>query len=192
MNHAQTHINIGTLRHQLVGTCANRIVAAALWLAFDRLRTIGPRSRNTAATARGRSAVDAATGVKPGPQKLVADAMAGYVERWHQPFTALLSAGDNFYVPLTGIDDPTWQTLFEKMYDPKRARTSRSTSRWAITITTTINTGLNSPMRARIPLIAMEGAGPMVQGRSSGKKPAGDGHHARQRSRQSHLCRVGR
>ena len=53
-------------------------------------------------------------------QKTVADAMAGYVEHQHAPFGGLLSAGDNFYVPLTGIDDPAWQNLFEKMYDPKR------------------------------------------------------------------------
>ncbi|HZL34793.1 MAG TPA: metallophosphoesterase [Tepidisphaeraceae bacterium] len=52
-------------------------------------------------------------------QKKVADTMAGYVRAEHAPFAALLSAGDNFYVPLAGVDDPAWQTLFEKMYDAK-------------------------------------------------------------------------
>jgi tartrate-resistant acid phosphatase type 5 len=53
-------------------------------------------------------------------QKKVADAMADYVEQSHTRFSALISAGDNFYVPLSSTNDPTWQTLFEKMYDPRR------------------------------------------------------------------------
>jgi tartrate-resistant acid phosphatase type 5 len=53
-------------------------------------------------------------------QKSVADAMAKYVADRKTPFAALLSAGDNFYVPLSGVDDPVWQTLFEQMYDAKR------------------------------------------------------------------------
>jgi hypothetical protein len=53
-------------------------------------------------------------------QKRVADAMAEYVAGRHEHFAALISAGDNFYVPLSGIDDPVWQNLFEKMYDPVR------------------------------------------------------------------------
>lgn len=32
---------------------------------------------------------------------------------------AVLLCGDNFYFKLTGIDDPRWQSLFERMYDPK-------------------------------------------------------------------------
>lgn len=31
---------------------------------------------------------------------------------------AVLLCGDNFYFRLTGIADPRWQTLFERMYDP--------------------------------------------------------------------------
>jgi tartrate-resistant acid phosphatase type 5 len=53
-------------------------------------------------------------------QKNVADAMAKYVAARKTPFAALLSAGDNFYVPLSGVEDPAWQTLFEQMYDAKR------------------------------------------------------------------------
>ena len=51
-------------------------------------------------------------------QRQVADTMAAYVRSSDRHFTALLSAGDNFYVPLKSIDDPVWQDLFEKMYDP--------------------------------------------------------------------------
>ncbi len=46
--------------------------------------------------------------------------MAAYVEKEKTPFDGLLSAGDNFYVPLNGVDDPVWQDLFEKMYDARR------------------------------------------------------------------------
>ncbi len=54
-------------------------------------------------------------------QKQVADAMASYVEKQARPFDAVLLAGDNFYVtPEEGVDDPLWQTMFEKMYDIKR------------------------------------------------------------------------
>ncbi|MDB5299226.1 MAG: putative phosphohydrolase, partial [Phycisphaerales bacterium] len=53
-------------------------------------------------------------------QKTVADAMADYVVAQKAPFAGLLSAGDNFYGPLASVDDPTWQTMFEKMYDATR------------------------------------------------------------------------
>jgi len=54
-------------------------------------------------------------------QKAVADALAQYAENQHVPFAGMLLAGDNFYVKLPGgADDPQWQTLFEKMYDPVR------------------------------------------------------------------------
>ncbi|HWE02352.1 MAG TPA: metallophosphoesterase [Tepidisphaeraceae bacterium] len=53
-------------------------------------------------------------------QKRVADAMADYVQRSKHRFDALLSAGDNFYVPLADTHDPAWQNLFENMYDAKR------------------------------------------------------------------------
>jgi tartrate-resistant acid phosphatase type 5 len=53
-------------------------------------------------------------------QKRVADAMANYVAASKLHFDALLSAGDNFYVPLTSTHDPVWQNLFEEMYDRKR------------------------------------------------------------------------
>ena len=51
-------------------------------------------------------------------QKAVAAAMAGYVSGLQAPVAGLLSAGDNFYNHMTGIDDPEWQNRFEKMYDP--------------------------------------------------------------------------
>jgi hypothetical protein len=53
-------------------------------------------------------------------QKTVADRLADVASKQTIPVNAMLLAGDNFYVPLSGIDDPTWQTLFEKMYDPVR------------------------------------------------------------------------
>ncbi len=54
-------------------------------------------------------------------QKVVATAMASYVEHNHFKLDAVLLLGDNFYVPLPGgADDSQWKTLFEQMYDPKR------------------------------------------------------------------------
>ncbi len=54
-------------------------------------------------------------------QKAVANALANYAQSQHVPFAAMLLAGDNFYGKLVGgVDDPQWQALFEKMYDPVR------------------------------------------------------------------------
>src|SRR5689334_5731058 len=52
-------------------------------------------------------------------QSAVAQAMAGYVAAQTQPSDAMILAGDNFYVPLSGVEDEAWQSLFEQMYDPK-------------------------------------------------------------------------
>jgi tartrate-resistant acid phosphatase type 5 len=53
-------------------------------------------------------------------QRTVARALADYVSSQKSTtFSAMLLAGDNFYTPLTGVDDPRWQTMFEQMYDPK-------------------------------------------------------------------------
>jgi tartrate-resistant acid phosphatase type 5 len=51
-------------------------------------------------------------------QTSVADAMAAYARQQKPPIDAMLLAGDNFYVPLADVNDPVWQTLFERMYDP--------------------------------------------------------------------------
>jgi hypothetical protein len=53
-------------------------------------------------------------------QKVVADRLATFAAAQPTHVDAMLLAGDNFYVPLTGVDDPTWQKLFETMYDPQR------------------------------------------------------------------------
>src|SRR5665213_1760254 len=52
-------------------------------------------------------------------QRQVAAAMARYVKADSNPFTALLLLGDNFYFKLTGVNDPRWQSVFERVYDPK-------------------------------------------------------------------------
>lgn len=51
-------------------------------------------------------------------QRIVADNLARHVNTSGLKYEAMLTAGDNFYVPLLGIDDPKWQTMFEQMYDP--------------------------------------------------------------------------
>jgi 3',5'-cyclic AMP phosphodiesterase CpdA len=53
-------------------------------------------------------------------QSAVAQAMTNYVTAQTQPIDAMLLAGDNFYVPLSGVEDEAWQSLFEQMYDPKK------------------------------------------------------------------------
>ena len=52
-------------------------------------------------------------------QGKVAQAMAAYITVAKVPFDGMLLVGDNFYVKIPGgIQDPVWQTVFEKMYDP--------------------------------------------------------------------------
>jgi tartrate-resistant acid phosphatase type 5 len=53
------------------------------------------------------------------PQERVANALAAYVQSADADIHGMLLAGDNFYVRLSGTDDPQWQTLFEQMYDPQ-------------------------------------------------------------------------
>ena len=53
-------------------------------------------------------------------QTTVARALDRYVGELKTPIGAMILAGDNFYVPLSGVDDPAWQTLFEQMYDPNK------------------------------------------------------------------------
>ena len=54
-------------------------------------------------------------------QRAVADALATYAAGQRPKVTAMLLAGDNFYVKLPGgADDPQWKSLFENMYDPAR------------------------------------------------------------------------
>jgi tartrate-resistant acid phosphatase type 5 len=53
-------------------------------------------------------------------QKKVAGELATIVSEQTEPVDAMLLAGDNFYVPLSGTQDPAWKNLFENMYDPKR------------------------------------------------------------------------
>jgi hypothetical protein len=53
-------------------------------------------------------------------QRAVASQLANIVSEQPVPTNAMLLAGDNFYVKVSGIDDPVWTNLFENMYDPKR------------------------------------------------------------------------
>jgi hypothetical protein len=52
-------------------------------------------------------------------QKKVAETMAAYAQH-NGHIQAVLLAGDNFYVPLSGTDDPAWKTVFNDVYDIKR------------------------------------------------------------------------
>jgi hypothetical protein len=52
-------------------------------------------------------------------QKLIAKTLASYVSAADRKFSAMLLAGDNFYVKLSGVKDPLWQTMFEDRYDPR-------------------------------------------------------------------------
>ena len=53
------------------------------------------------------------------PQKLVAETLASYAQKQGNIQSVLL-VGDNFYGKLSSVDDPTWKSLFEDMYDRKR------------------------------------------------------------------------
>ncbi|HSV16372.1 MAG TPA: metallophosphoesterase [Tepidisphaeraceae bacterium] len=54
-------------------------------------------------------------------QQAVARAMADYVERTNKNVSGMLLVGDNFYMKLPGgVNDPMWQSAFERMYDPAR------------------------------------------------------------------------
>jgi tartrate-resistant acid phosphatase type 5 len=54
-------------------------------------------------------------------QVRVAEGMASFAEKRVPRLDGVLSLGDNFYVTLGGgVDDPNWDRLFERMFDPKR------------------------------------------------------------------------
>jgi tartrate-resistant acid phosphatase type 5 len=53
-------------------------------------------------------------------EKDVANSLAKYVSRTGLQFNALLTCGDNFYVPLKDADDYQFQAVFEDMFDAKR------------------------------------------------------------------------
>jgi hypothetical protein len=55
--------------------------------------------------------------VGPG-QARVAAALEKHVVASPRKYDGLFTAGDNFYMKLTGVDDPKWQTLFEDLYHP--------------------------------------------------------------------------
>jgi 3',5'-cyclic AMP phosphodiesterase CpdA len=52
-------------------------------------------------------------------QRRVAETMARYAEA-HRPIQGILLAGDNFYVKLSGTNDPAWDTVFNDVYDARR------------------------------------------------------------------------
>src|SRR5687768_17099167 len=51
-------------------------------------------------------------------QARVAAALERHVAASGRPYDGLFTAGDNFYMRLTGVDDAKWRTLFEEMYNP--------------------------------------------------------------------------
>ena len=54
-------------------------------------------------------------------QRVIATVMANYVHQTPATFNGMLLVGDNFYMKLPGgVDDPMWQSAFEKMYDPQK------------------------------------------------------------------------
>src|SRR5687767_3577573 len=55
--------------------------------------------------------------VGPG-QARVAAALERHVAASPRRYNALFTAGDNFYMKLSGVDDPKWRTLFEDLYNP--------------------------------------------------------------------------
>src|SRR5438045_1796443 len=52
-------------------------------------------------------------------QRTVARTLSTYIPASHRTFSGIFLLGDNFYVPLAGVNDPLWQTMFEKMYDSR-------------------------------------------------------------------------
>jgi hypothetical protein len=50
-------------------------------------------------------------------QRKVAGAMAARANETTDRPAAVILCGDNFYFRLKGVDDPRWQSLFERMYD---------------------------------------------------------------------------
>jgi tartrate-resistant acid phosphatase type 5 len=54
-------------------------------------------------------------------QRAVAAALANYASSSGVTFDGILLLGDNFYMKIPrGIEDPVWQNIFEKMYDPTK------------------------------------------------------------------------
>ena len=55
-------------------------------------------------------------------EREVARAINAYARTPATRFDAGLLLGDNFYFPLSGVDDPRWRTLFEELYEPPNLR----------------------------------------------------------------------
>jgi hypothetical protein len=53
-------------------------------------------------------------------QKAIAQELGKIAASQKVPINAMLSAGDNFYVPVTSVNDPAWKTVFEDMYNPRQ------------------------------------------------------------------------
>ena len=51
-------------------------------------------------------------------QKTVAAGMARYVSASNKDYDGLVTGGDNIYIQLKNADDPQWEAIFERMYDP--------------------------------------------------------------------------
>jgi tartrate-resistant acid phosphatase type 5 len=53
-------------------------------------------------------------------RQLVADTMARFVAAAPAPYDCALGLGDNFYVPIHGVNDPIFDSFFEKTYDANK------------------------------------------------------------------------
>src|SRR3954453_4125816 len=81
----------------------------------------GPTTQAAQATAEVNLLSMGDWGTNGAGQRAVAKVMADYVEQSHKTVSGMLLVGDNFYMKLPrGVNDPVWQTVFERMYDPAR------------------------------------------------------------------------
>ena len=96
----------------------SRIVLLVLALAG-----CGPTSHGAPSTRPSGAAIEVLAmgdwGEDTAAERQVAAAMSRRVQgNDDRSCKAVLLCGDNFYFKLTGTDDPHWNTLFERMYDP--------------------------------------------------------------------------
>jgi hypothetical protein len=96
------------------------ITIAGLTAATATVRADGPTTAPIAATSRQVDLLAMGDwGTNGDNQRLVAKALSDFAKARTRPVDGMLLVGDNFYMKLPGgINDPMWQSAFERMYDP--------------------------------------------------------------------------
>ncbi len=112
-----------SLKHRSLATLCRNIAFATTLLTLISNGTAHAQSKASPPPKPLHFMVFGDWGTGNAQQKAVAEAMARYAQmsKTHNPVQFVISTGDNFYEDgVSSVDDPQWETKFEKMYDKKR------------------------------------------------------------------------